>query len=197
MTLAAEYQNIPDIQKQLHQRAKAARMRTMGRARVNNLATDYKRLLPPRKRKRPIQKLQEIKLEAPVKDQEKFRKSWERMIKYAIAVEIGIEGIVVLESPQPTFKKIVAEVSAKHDVPVVDIKSVRRNKKIVLARCEVSYRCKKETSMSFPQIGRYMGGRDHTTILYQAQKWERLIEVKNGRGKPKVTERNIDWSLIE
>jgi hypothetical protein len=66
----------------------------------------------------------------------------------------------------PSWKRIVREVSKKHGVAIVDILSTRRSQPFVNARYEAMYRMRHETNMSFPQIGRRLGGRDHTTVLH-------------------------------
>lgn len=60
---------------------------------------------------------------------------------------------------------IAGEVAYKHGVTIDDIKGPRRVKKIMAARVEFYIRAANETSKSYPQIGRFCGGRDHTTIL--------------------------------
>ncbi|MDI6026738.1 helix-turn-helix domain-containing protein [Corticibacterium sp. UT-5YL-CI-8] len=47
-----------------------------------------------------------------------------------------------------------------------ELRSDRRNKEIVLARQFVIYWAARLTKLSYPAIGRFMGGRDHTTILH-------------------------------
>ena len=66
----------------------------------------------------------------------------------------------------PNWKAILYEVCQKHDVLMVDILSTRRDVKSVAARQEAMYRMRTETTMSSLQIGRRMGGRDHTTVLH-------------------------------
>lgn len=47
-----------------------------------------------------------------------------------------------------------------------EIRSDRRNRALVFARQFVMYWTARLTRLSLPQIGRLMGGRDHTTILH-------------------------------
>lgn len=67
--------------------------------------------------------------------------------------------------PLTPLSVIAAEVASKHGVTVDDIKGPRRVKNIMAARVEFYIRAVNETSKSYPQIGRFCGGRDHTTIL--------------------------------
>lgn len=66
----------------------------------------------------------------------------------------------------PSWKKIVREVSEKHGVSILDMLSTRRAQPFVAARYEAMYRLRHETTMSYPAIGRRLGGRDHTTVLH-------------------------------
>ena len=69
-----------------------------------------------------------------------------------------------------TFKKILGIVAAFYDIEVKDICGVRRAKELVKARQIVCYLARKELNKSSPSIGRELGGRDHTTVLYAARK---------------------------
>lgn len=69
--------------------------------------------------------------------------------------------------PDPEhWRDIVEEVCAKHCVTAAELFSIRRARHIVKARQEAMYRLSVETSMSLPAIGRKMGNRDHTTVIY-------------------------------
>jgi hypothetical protein len=66
----------------------------------------------------------------------------------------------------PQWKVIIHETAKKHSVTFNEIVSPQRSHLIVLARHECCYRMAMETTMSLPQIGRRLGGRDHTTVLH-------------------------------
>lgn len=54
---------------------------------------------------------------------------------------------------------------------IADLKSARRNRALCLARMTAIYEVRKQRpDMSFPAIGRWFGGRDHTTILHSVRK---------------------------
>lgn len=91
------------------------------------------------------------------------------------------------DTPDPLlWQDIINEVCAKHQVTKLEMMSLRRAVPIVLARHEAMWRMSNETSMSLPAIGRRMGGRDHTTVLYaiRAHEARRKGECyhKPGRG---------------
>lgn len=67
--------------------------------------------------------------------------------------------------PVLTSVRILREVAAAHSLSVIEMCSQGRNRKLVMARQEFVYRMMTETHYSTPQIGRIIGGRDHTTVL--------------------------------
>lgn len=56
-----------------------------------------------------------------------------------------------------------------------DLKSHRRTRKDCLPRQIAMYEAKLQTTKSYPEIGRWFGGRDHTTVLHSVNKIERMI----------------------
>ncbi len=65
-------------------------------------------------------------------------------------------------------------------VSAIDILSLRRDATSVKARQIVMWLAKKFTLRTFPEIGNYIGGRDHTTCLHGCNKVQRLINTKFG-----------------
>jgi chromosomal replication initiator protein len=76
------------------------------------------------------------------------------------------------------MKQIAREVAAKHGVPMVDLKSARRDRPTVLARQEAIYRMRTETLRSLPEIGRFFN-RDHTTALHAVRVHSKRLETAN------------------
>lgn len=75
----------------------------------------------------------------------------------------------------PDWKRICVEVCYKHKVTMVELTSECRSKEIVAARYEAAYRLRYEAGLSSSMIGRRLGGRDHTTILYALKRYEEKI----------------------
>lgn len=69
---------------------------------------------------------------------------------------------------------IVREVAEKFQVSVIDMLSDRQTANITTPRHYAMWRCRKETFMSFPAIGRLFR-RDHTVAVYAVEKIEKLI----------------------
>ncbi len=81
--------------------------------------------------------------------------------------------------PVSPWKVILREVAAAHGVDLLDLMSKRRGRALVAARHEAMYRMRYETTMSLPQIGRRMGGRDHSTVLHGIRSHEcRLLGMQ-------------------
>lgn len=64
----------------------------------------------------------------------------------------------------PTMRSLLIAASQVAGVSVAEIISPRRQKRLVRLRQCVMILARKYTPLSFPQIGRHLGGRDHSTI---------------------------------
>ena len=85
--------------------------------------------------------------------------------------------------PPRTAREIARAVAVKHKIGFNELISGRRSRYIVLARQEAYWRCRNETTLSLPQIGRFLGGKDHTTVLHGIRPSEkRLALAKYARG---------------
>jgi len=83
-----------------------------------------------------------------------------------------------LFQPRPVpAKRILASVCARHGVSLEELISARRHARFQPARREAYYRLYVEGKMSFPECGRRMGGRDHTTALYGYRKFKELLDA--------------------
>lgn len=77
----------------------------------------------------------------------------------------SIEYVIEEQSPL-RWRKIVDEVLAKHNISMGQLCSKQRRQEIVRARFEAYFRLSEETTLSLPKIGKLLGGKDHTTVLY-------------------------------
>ena len=68
--------------------------------------------------------------------------------------------------PPVREKEIIRECAAEAGLPVAALKSASRKQVIVNARHKAMYRIRTETTFTLPQIGRFFGNRDHTTVLH-------------------------------
>lgn len=77
---------------------------------------------------------------------------------------------------QQRAREILRETAEKHGLTTAEIVGESRSARLVLARHEVCYRMRKETTWSLPRIGRFLGDRDHTTVMNGIRKHA----VRNG-----------------
>jgi hypothetical protein len=76
----------------------------------------------------------------------------------------------------PSLEDITRVVCDHYNVTPLDIESERRTNAIVRPRQMWAYLARVLTPSSFPHIGRYLGGRDHTTVLHAYNKMKKLSE---------------------
>ena len=84
---------------------------------------------------------------------------------------------ILLENLNHTSKAI----SSRNLIPILtgikfDLKGKKRNQTINYPRQVAIYLCRTMTTESFPKIGSYFGGRDHSTIISAYQKIEDELE---------------------
>ncbi len=71
-------------------------------------------------------------------------------------------------------KDVIAVISDFYEVKHEDLIVKGRKKEVVHPRQVAMYLLRKELNMSYPGIGKYFGGRDHTTALHAYEKIHRL-----------------------
>ncbi len=72
----------------------------------------------------------------------------------------------------------IAEVVTEHfGVRVSDLKSMSRSQSVVQPRHVSMFLARQHTSLSLEEVGRYFGGRDHSTVLYGVEKMEKRRRV--------------------
>lgn len=97
-----------------------------------------------------------------------------------IAVAWGDATPTVSGSPAREFcplKRIVIECAEKHGVTYMAMLGKRRGRPVAWARQEAYWRCYNETGASFPEIGRAIGHRDHTTIITGKRRHEERMKA--------------------
>jgi chromosomal replication initiator protein DnaA len=91
-----------------------------------------------------------------------------------INLELAEDALKDLISPnnerEVTPELIINIVSEHYNITPIDIVSQKRNRDIVYPRQIVMYLCRELTNVSLQQIGKCLGGRDHTTILHGCDK---------------------------
>ena len=100
----------------------------------------------------------------------------ERNIDIELAREVLKKIIKQVENEDITAEDILKAVSTKTGIKISDIRSQKKNKNIVLSRQIAMYLTRKMTSLSFPDIGDKIGGRDHSTVIYATNKIKQTTE---------------------
>ncbi|WP_333646662.1 chromosomal replication initiator protein DnaA [Lacrimispora sp.] len=91
-----------------------------------------------------------------------------------ITVELAEEALKDIISPndkREVTPELVIQVVADHyGITPLDISSQKRNKEIVYPRQIVMYLCREMVGTPLQMIGKFLGGRDHTTIIHGIEK---------------------------
>ena len=79
----------------------------------------------------------------------------------------------------PKPRDILGAVAAHFDVPPDDLVGKRRDARTSASRQVAMYLLRNDGRETFPEIGRLLGGRDHSTILHGCGKIERRLKIEN------------------
>ena len=97
-----------------------------------------------------------------------------KLNKQEITIELAEEALKDLISPNETKEvtpELIIQVGADHfGITPLDISSQKRNKEVVFPRQIVMFLCRSMTDTPLQAIGKYLGGRDHTTIIHGYEK---------------------------
>lgn len=97
-----------------------------------------------------------------------------KLEKRPITVELAeaeLRDIISPDTPKEVTPQLILDVVAEHfHVSPEDIISGKRQSEIVMPRQIVMYLCRDTGKFSLKNIGKFLGGRDHTTIIHGADK---------------------------
>jgi hypothetical protein len=85
--------------------------------------------------------------------------------------------------PKISLRQIIAIVCKVYRIRVECLTGARRTADVIRPRQEAMWLCKKYTLHSLPEIGRFFGGRDHTTVLHAVRKIDALIGENSYQSK--------------
>lgn len=86
-----------------------------------------------------------------------------------------LANMVISKKKALTIRKIAMLVSEFYNITIDDLIKQSRRKEYVKPRQIAMYIARKELSNSFPIIGEFFGGRDHTTVMHGVEKMEKLL----------------------
>lgn len=72
---------------------------------------------------------------------------------------------------------VIREVHKYYHISIEDLLGKKRTKELVIPRQVTMYLLRHECNLSFPEIGRKMGGKDHSTIMHGCEKIESNISM--------------------
>lgn len=99
----------------------------------------------------------------------------DREVSVELAEE-ALRGVVVQRSRQVSVSEIMGLVTEEFSISARDMIGKSRTQAISLPRQISMYLCRQLTDQSLEEVGRYFGGRDHTTVLYAVKKIEKRVK---------------------
>ncbi|MDE5879677.1 MAG: chromosomal replication initiator DnaA, partial [Desulfovibrio sp.] len=74
-------------------------------------------------------------------------------------------------------REILGSVARGFNLRPEDIMGTRRRPDLVLARQVAMYLCRRKLGLSYPELGRAFGGRDHSTVIHAVKKIRKLLDT--------------------
>ncbi|MCH7812637.1 MAG: chromosomal replication initiator protein DnaA [Planctomycetes bacterium] len=108
----------------------------------------------------------------------------------------GLRDLIQQTVPVVKLSDIESTVAIYFGLTPADLHTSRKTRTIALARGIAMYLTRKHTDMSFPEIGRFMGNKDHSTVILANRRIRRLLEADervrwmtpSGQRERKITE---------
>lgn len=109
-----------------------------------------------------------------------------RLIGFSVVLDRDITPELVRETltdiVKPEKRKITAAdikqaVARKYGIRPADLESAKRSKEVVLPRHIAMYLCREIADMSYKQIGKEFGKRNHTTVMSACEKMANELQV--------------------
>ena len=91
-----------------------------------------------------------------------------------------LASIVGAKKKVTSAKKIAEVVAEFYNISMEDLVKQSRKKEFVKPRQIAMYLIRRELDNSFPSIGDFFGGRDHTTVMHAVEKMGLLVKEKDG-----------------
>lgn len=91
-----------------------------------------------------------------------------------------LASIVGAKKKVTSAKKIAEVVAEFYNISMEDLVKQSRKKEFVKPRQIAMYLIRRELDNSFPSIGEFFGGRDHTTVMHAVEKMGGLVKEKEG-----------------
>jgi hypothetical protein len=93
-----------------------------------------------------------------------------------------VRDIIYLEASGPSMEQIAECVASRFDLTLAALKGRSRAREVAWPRHVAMWLATLDGSRSLPQIGRFFGGRDHTTALHARDHMARKIMERHPLG---------------
>ena len=90
----------------------------------------------------------------------------------------GLRDLIQQTVPVIKLSDIESTVAIYFGLTPADLHTSRKTRTIALARGIAMFLARKHTDMSFPEIGRFMGNKDHTTVILASRRIRRTLEAE-------------------
>lgn len=131
---------------------------------------DFRARMQARKRELNA-RIRELEKEEREREKAEKAEAIARMLKERVAMVRSSEAFrCEMTASRPHWKstlyRIRLRICRAMRVDIREVNGPYRNDHIVLARQAIAYWSRRQTQLSYPEIGRRLGDRDHTTILH-------------------------------
>ena len=108
--------------------------------------------------------------------------------------ERAIRDLVRQTAPVVMLSDIESVVSIYFGLTPADLHTSRKSRTIALARGIAMYLARRHTDMSFPEIGRFMGNKNHSTVILASRRISKMLQ-ENGSAQWMTPEGMKEQSL--
>jgi len=98
-------------------------------------------------------------------------------ISLSLAEQALKDQLISNQKPDISVPYIQQVVAAHYNVTTADLSGRKRNQGIVLPRQIAMYLSRKLLDVSLPDVGKFFGGRDHSTVIHSCEKISNEIEA--------------------
>lgn len=90
--------------------------------------------------------------------------------------ERAVRDLVRQTAPVVMLSDIETAVAIYFGLAPADLHTSRKSRTIALSRSTAMYLARKHTNMSFPEIGRYLGNKNHSTVILACRRISRMLK---------------------
>jgi len=98
-------------------------------------------------------------------------------ISLSLAEQALKDQLISNQKPDVTVPYIQQVVAAHYNITTADLSGRKRTQNIVLPRQIAMYLSRKLLEVSLPDVGKFFGGRDHSTVIHSCEKIANEIEA--------------------